>query len=101
MKRATREDEHHAQPLEPGGESPFGVLLNSTLLAHYTGVPAARSQIFFRGAGYPEHFKTSLSHRQSIPKPLAIEGSSQISANLASLAKYTIFLGISGLWGAS
>lgn len=43
---------------------------------------------FFRGAGCPEHLRTSPSHMQSIPSPLATNGSSWISANLASLVKY-------------
>lgn len=69
VKRVTREDEHRAQDLKPGREGPFRLLLNSMFLESYTGVPAALRLVarFFRGVGYPEHTKNSLSHRQSIP----------------------------------
>lgn len=89
VKRTTRE-EHHAQHLKPGGEGPFWLLMNRMLLKHYTGVPAALYFVdgFFRGVVYPEHSKTSLSHWQSIPNPLATKGSSRISVNLSSLVKY-------------
>lgn len=52
VKRATK-DEYHAQHWKPGGEGAFRLLLNSTLVKHFTGVPAALHLTagFFRGAG--------------------------------------------------
>jgi len=77
VERATRENEHHAQRLKPGGAGTFRLLQNSVLLERCTGIPAALHLVagFFRGAGYTECSKTPPSHRQSIPKSLATEES--------------------------
>lgn len=61
-KNTAREDEHHVQHLKLE-EGPIVLLLSSTLLKHYKGVPAALHLMarFLRVAVYPDHSKTMTS----------------------------------------